>query len=154
MHPTFSKSSKSAIRISFPHFRRDPLTSQERFLSILSCQIDGLMCDIWEKSDDIQSVLHTEFSHQPGSLGYFADSKSIHWICFAWIRLNPLSGKRSCTTTAVFVFGFTSLIEDLVIRCYQVTKLVCTKVGAISLSSSLLAFLRSSLYSSSSRSIQ
>ena len=68
--------------------------SQERLLALLSCQIDELLFDILEKSDDIQLeirtvllylwmtlqiVFHVVFSHHPGGLGCFAESKSIPW---------------------------------------------------------------------------
>ena len=49
-------------------------------------------------------------------------------FCFARIRLNPLSGKILYhDSVRVIVSGFTSLIEDFVIRRYQVTKLFCAK---------------------------
>ena len=51
------------------------------------------------------------------------------WSCwFAWIRWNPLGDKILYhDSVLVIVSGFTSLIEDFVIRRYQVTKLFCVK---------------------------
>ena len=58
-------------------------------------------------------------------------------FCFARIRLNPLSGQILYhDSVLVIVSGFTSIIEDFVIRrYYQVTKLFCTKYSVASASS-------------------
>ena len=57
-------------------------------------------------------------------------------FCFARIRLNPLSGKILYHgSVPVIVSGFTSLIEDFVIRRNQITILFCTKKSFANVSS-------------------
>ena len=52
-------------------------------------------------------------------------------FCFAWLRLDPLSGEvlhHDCIS--VIVSRFAIVTEDLVICCYQITKLFSTKYGS------------------------
>ena len=56
----------------------------------------------------------------------FSDSCEV--FVFARIWLNPLSGKILYhDSVPVIVSGFTSLIEDFVVRRYQVTQLFCAR---------------------------
>ena len=68
---------------------------------------------------------------------FWQTSFRLMWrFCFAWIRLNPLSGKIVFhDSVPVIVSRFTSLIENFVICRYQVTKLFCTKWSFASSSS-------------------
>ena len=94
------------------------------------------------------SSLHIQLSllaTAPRMLSFFF---RLMWrFCFARIRWNPLSGKILYHDSAlVIVSGFTSLIEDLVIRRCQVTKLFCVRWSFDSASSArgLLLFWFSS----------
>ena len=52
-------------------------------------------------------------------------------FCFARIRLDPLGGQvlhHDCTS--MIVSRFAIVTEDLVICCYQVTKIVSTRYGS------------------------
>ena len=77
------------------------------------------------------------------TLGFLSGSKNFcKLLCFLWsycfarIRLDPLGGQvlhHDCIF--VIVSRFTALIEDIVICCYQVTKIFCTRHGSANASS-------------------
>ena len=57
-------------------------------------------------------------------------------FCFARIRLDPFGGQvlhHDCIS--MIVSRFTTFTENFVIRCYQVTKIFCTRYGSASASS-------------------
>ena len=68
---------------------------------------------------------------------FWQTSIRLMWrFCFTRIRLNPLSSKILYhDSVPVIVSWFTSLIEDFVIGCNQVTKLFCTRQSFASASS-------------------
>ena len=79
MHPTFPNLPGPLSRYFLSKFHPRSVKSPERFLIILSCQIDELLPDLSVKTDENQPLLHKVLSHLPGGLGHFADSNSIPW---------------------------------------------------------------------------
>ena len=59
MRPIFPILPDPQSECLFAKFSPRSIHIQERFLVILSCQIDELLFDLLEKSDDIQLVLRT-----------------------------------------------------------------------------------------------
>ena len=125
--------------------------SRRTFFHSAHCSLSNPICfrSVWCRRTMIPGKIFTSFAEFQGivSVNDFrlpiglqellqALSCFLRFFCFARIRLDPLGGQvlhHDCIS--MIVSRFTTFTENLVICCYQITKIFCPRYDSVNTSS-------------------